>query len=105
VIAYGVAKRRREIGIRLALGATRQHVVSLIVKGGLGLVLTSVGLGSAIAAAAGSRVEPLLFHVSATDPVVFAAVSGVCIVVALVATWIPSLAAARIDPNLTLRAE
>ena len=105
VIAYGVAQRRREIGIRLALGASRGNVLGLVVRGGLRLVVSGILLGGIVAMLVAKRVEPLLFHESATDPTVYAGVAGLLLLVALVATWVPAVAATRVDPNVTLRAD
>jgi len=69
------------------------------------LVVVGVCLGSVIAVGAAQRAAPLLFHASATDPVVYAGVAGVLLLVALIATWVPEFAAARVDPNETLRAD
>jgi hypothetical protein len=105
VIAYGVVQRRRDIGIRLALGASRTHVLGLVVRGGLRLVAIGIGLGSLIAVLSARRVAPLLFHESPTDPVVYAGVAVVLLCVALLATWVPASTAARLDPNITLRTD
>jgi putative ABC transport system permease protein len=105
LIAYGVAQRRREIGVRLALGASHRHVVGLVLKGALRLVGSGVVLGSVIAIVAGRWAAGLLFDEPATDPVVFAGVALVLIIVALAATTFPALTAARVDPNVTLRAD
>ena len=105
VIAYGVAQRRREIGVRIALGASRSHVVSLVVRGGLRLVIAGIVLGDSIAAFAGKWSGSLLFNESPTDPAVFAGVAGLLLLVALIATALPASSAARVDPNITLRAD
>ena len=106
VVAYGVAQRRREIAIRVALGATETRVLELVVRGALTPVLASVAIGSAVALVSAKWAEPLLFRVSATDPWVYAGVAGVLVVVALVAASLPALAAAyRVDPNLVLRTD
>jgi len=105
VIAYGVEQRRREIGVRLALGARQAHVVRLVLNGGLRLVGSGLVLGSLIAIVAGRWVAGLLFNEPAADPVVFGGVAVVLIVVAITATAIPALHAARVDPNVTLRAD
>jgi putative ABC transport system permease protein len=105
VIAYGVAQRRKEIGVRIALGASTTRVVRLVVAGGLRFVAAGVVLGVLIALAAARWVEALLFQESPTDPIVFVVVACVLVAVALIASAAPALAAARVDPNLTLRAD
>ena len=105
VIAFLVAQRTQEIGVRMALGATQADILRLVVAKGMGLVLAG-GLIGLIAALGMSRlVKSLLFSVSAYDPVSFLAVALVLIVVALLATLIPALAATRVDPNVALRCE
>jgi ABC-type antimicrobial peptide transport system permease subunit len=105
VIAYGVAQRRQEIGVRLALGASRGHVVRLVVSGGLRLVIAGVALGMVLALWAAHWIAPLLFHESPTDPFVYGAVAAVLIGVALAATGVPAHAASRVDPNVALRSD
>jgi len=105
VIAFGVAQRRQEIGIRIALGAPRGHVMRLVVRGGLRLVVAGIGAGSLIALWAGKWVATLLFRESPGDPLVYGAVAAVLVTVALVATAIPAFVASRVDPNVALRAD
>lgn len=105
VIAHGVAQRRQELGVRLALGAPRPRVVAMVVGDGVRIVLAGVLLGSAVAAAAGRWGGGLLFHESATDPLVYVAVAAVVVVVALIATAGPATAAGRVDPTVTLRGD
>jgi predicted permease len=105
VVAYVVAQRRREIGIRMALGAAAGEVQHLFVRHGL--VITGIGLVTgALAAAALSRfLGALLFNVSPLDPLTYG--SGVVALglVALLATWLPARQATRVDPAITLRGE
>ena len=105
VIAYGVAQRRQEIGVRIALGAPMAHVVRLVAAEGLRLVLIGISLGSALAIFASRWVAGLLFQESPWDPVVYAAVGSVLVFVALLATVGPAAGAARVDPNVALRVE
>ena len=105
VIAFGVAQRRQEIGIRIALGAPRGHVMRLVVRGGLRLVVAGIVAGSLIALWAGKWVATLLFRESPGDPLVYGAVAAVLVTVALVATAIPAFVASRVDPNVALRAD
>ena len=105
VIAYGVAQRRQEIGVRIALGAPRAHVIRLVVRGALRLVVGGILAGSGVALWAGRWVASLLFHESPNDPVVYAMVAAVLVSVALIATAVPAFAASRVDPNVALRAD
>jgi predicted permease len=105
VIAYNVAQRRQEIGVRIALGATQADIARLVVGGGMRLVIVGILSGGAIAVWAGGAIEPLLFRQSATDPFVLGSVGVLLLGVALCATALPALSAARVDPQLALRAE
>ena len=105
VLAFTALRRLREIGVRLALGATRSHIRVLIL--GQGLRLLAVGLFIGVAAAIGfSRVlGSFLFEVNAVDPALYAGVSILLGATALLACWIPARRASRVDPIVTLRAE
>ncbi len=105
VIAYGVAERTREVGVRLALGARAGDVVRLVVREGVlaGVVGLLVGLGLAVAA--GSRLEPLLFETSPRSPAVLAVVAITLLAAAAVASLVPAWRATRIDPAVALRME
>lgn len=105
VMAYSVALRRRELSIRLALGATRRDVITLIIRNGL--VLTSLGLALGVAGAfgAGRLLAHQLYEVSSHDPLVIAGTLLVVALVALLACWVPARRAARMDPVEALRAE
>jgi putative ABC transport system permease protein len=105
VIAYDVAQRHREIGVRMALGAGRSDVVRLVVGGGLALTFGGVALGMAIAALAGRYVAPLLFEQSPRDPAIMGVVAVVLLAIGALATAWPALSASRVDPNITLRAD
>ena len=105
VIAYGVAQRQKELGVRVALGASRASIVRLVVRGGVRMVVVGIGIGAVVALWAGHWVGTLLFEESPKDPVVYAAVSGVLVIVAFVATALPAFGASRVDPNTALRAE
>ena len=105
LISYSVAQRRREIGIRVALGASARQVVGPIVREGMTLALAGVVLGALGAFAATRLIESLLFGVAPTDPLTFVAVSGLLLFVAFVASYIPSRRALRVDPLAALRAE
>ena len=105
VIAYGVAQRQQEMGVRIALGASRSHVMRLVVGDGVRLVLLGVIAGSAIALWTGKWVGALLFQQTPSDPFVYVTVAFVLVGVALVATTLPALAASRVDPNVALKTE
>jgi predicted permease len=102
VMSYSVAQRTREIGIRIALGATKSDVLKLAVGHGLRLVLIGVAIGLASALILTRVMSSLLFGISATDPTTFAAISLVLISVALVASYIPALRATKVDPMVAL---
>ena len=105
VMAYAVAQRTSEIGIRMALGAHPRDVLRLVI--GQGMLLTAFGLVLGLAAAywLTRLMEALLFGVSATDVGTFAAVAALLAAVAFLATWIPARRAARVDPLVALRSE
>ena len=105
VVSYTVTERTREIGVRLALGAERSNVLSLIVRYGLKLTLAGIGLGFLMALAVTRLLTNLLYGVSARDPSIFVGVAFVLIVVALLACYWPARRATRIDPLIALRHE
>jgi len=105
VIAYTVQQRTREIGIRIALGASRERVVAMVVQRGLFLALAGITLGSAGAYAVSRVLQSLLFGVGARDPLTFVAVAALLGGVALLASWLPARRAARVDPLAAMRAE
>jgi predicted permease len=105
VLSYLVADRRHEIGVRIALGARVGHVTGLIMRWSIGMAMLGIAIGSSIAAAAATFVQPLLFKVSARDPMVFAVVAVTLLTVAVVASLIPAMRAAHVDPLEALRAE
>jgi ABC-type antimicrobial peptide transport system permease subunit len=105
VIAYLAAQRTREIGIRIALGAGQHDVRRLFLRHGLVLAVIGIGLGMLAAAAATRVMTTLLFGVSALDPLTYAAVAVALGGTALLASYVPAMRAARVDPAVALRAE
>ncbi len=105
VMSYDVARRRHELGVRIALGARARDVVRLLAADSTRFVVIGAGIGSAIALLSGSSIAPLLFAESPYDPVVFGVVAFVLAAAACVATMMPALSAWRVDPNTALRAE
>ncbi|HSM59550.1 MAG TPA: FtsX-like permease family protein, partial [Longimicrobiales bacterium] len=105
VISYGVTRRYREMGIRLALGADAGRVRRLVVRGGLVMAVAGIAVGLAGALALTRVLGSFLFDVTPTDPVTFAGTTALLAAVALLASWLPARRAARADPVTVLRAE
>jgi ABC-type antimicrobial peptide transport system permease subunit len=105
VISFTVARRAREIGIRMALGARVSQVVRMVLWQGAAVVLVGIAIGLAGGLALARAAGSLIYGVSATDPVTFISVPVVLLAVGLVATAIPARRAAMVDPIRTLRAE
>jgi ABC-type antimicrobial peptide transport system permease subunit len=105
VMAYLVNQGTREIGIRMALGATQRNILSLIVRKGMALAIAGVIIGLAAAFALTRLMSNLLFGVNSTDPATFVAIALLLAAVALLASYIPARRAARIDPMISLRSE
>jgi predicted lysophospholipase L1 biosynthesis ABC-type transport system permease subunit len=105
LISYSVNQRTQEIGIRMALGAARSHVVGMIVGRGLGLALAGVALGIAAAVPLMRWRQDLLFEVKPADPPTFGAAAAMMMLVAVVASYVPARRAAGVDPMSALRAE
>ncbi len=103
VLSYAVSRRRREMGIRMALGAPAETVRSMVVRDGGRLAFGGIACGSAGAIAATRVLRSLLFGVSATEPAVFAAAAAVLAAVALIASWIPARTATKVDPLEAVR--
>jgi putative ABC transport system permease protein len=105
VMTYSVTQRRREIGVRIALGASRRQVFRIVV--GQGLMTTAIGVTIGILVALGltRTIESLLFDVTPNDPVTFAAVVAVLTSVAIAACYLPARRATDVDPIEALRQE
>jgi predicted permease len=105
LMAYAVTQRRREIGVRMALGATRRDVLRLVLTRALRIVAAGLVVGLAGAAAVTRVLQTFLFGVTPTDPVAFTIVTLLLLVVGLMAAWLPARRATRIDPWAALRAD
>jgi putative ABC transport system permease protein len=105
LLAYTVTQRSREIGLRMALGASGSRVVGMVVLRGVMLSGAGLALGIAGAWALSRTMSKLLFGVAATDPGTYAAVAALLSVIAAAACWIPARRAVRIDPISVLREE
>jgi ABC-type antimicrobial peptide transport system permease subunit len=105
VLSYGVSQRTREIGVRMALGATTTAVRWMFVRQGGQVVLLGVICGALGAAVLTRYIQTLLFGVGRFDPVAFAGMSAVMLAVAMLASYIPARRASRVDPVVALRAE
>ena len=103
VLSYAVAQRTREIGIRIALGASSRGVTRLVLGQGLLLTLSGLGVGIVLAAVVARSLAGLLFGVQPTDPATFAGSLAVLAVVAAIAIWLPARRAVRVDPILAIR--
>ncbi len=105
VIAYSVARRVPEIGLRMALGAGPFRIIRMVLASGMGLVAVGLAVGLAAALALGRSLTPLLFGVQGSDPATYAGISLILGAVAFLACYVPARRAARVDPIVALRAE
>src|ERR1051325_3216089 len=105
VMAYSVAQRTQEIGVRMALGARQHHVLRLVIGQSLGMLLTGAVIGLAGPFALTRLMRTLLFEITATDPLTYVSVIALLTVVALLACYIPARRAAKVDPLIALRYE
>ena len=105
VLAYNVGQRSREIGIRMALGAQKSDVLSLVIGHGIRLTLVGVGLGLLAALALTRVMGSLLYEVKPSDPITYIAVSGLLLAVGFLACWLPARRATKVDPIESLRYE
>jgi putative ABC transport system permease protein len=105
VLSGSVTERTREIGVRLALGASRSHILALVFRQGMTLTGLGVVIGLSGAVAATQAIVTLLFGVSRLDPITYLGVITLLVCVSVIACWVPAWRAARVDPSITLRAE
>jgi ABC-type antimicrobial peptide transport system permease subunit len=105
VMAYSVAQRRAEIGVRLALGAAERQIFSLVLGDTLKLTGVGVLIGTAAALAVSRSMQSLLFGVGQADPVTYGLTALALVIVALAASYVPARRATRIDPLTALRTE
>jgi ABC-type antimicrobial peptide transport system permease subunit len=105
VVSYSVVERTQEIGVRMALGASRKNILFLVTAQVVRLAAVGVALGLVAAIAFSHLLSSLLFKVNPTDPMVFTAVSAFLILISLVAAFLPAIRATRIDPMIALRHE
>jgi putative ABC transport system permease protein len=105
VIAFSVAQRAHELGVRIALGAQAEDILKLVVGEGIAFTGAGIVMGGGIALAAGHWMQPLLFDVSASDPLTYALVAVVLLTVGVLASAFPAARAARVDPTVALRTD
>jgi predicted permease len=105
VLSYSVTQRSREIGVRMAVGATAANVTAMIVRHGLQVTAAGLIIGFGLSWAATRAISRLLYHVEATDLATYASVTALLILIALTACWIPARRASKVDPLLVLREE
>jgi predicted permease len=105
ILAYDVAQRTQEIGVRMALGASASEITRLVVGRGVRTVAVGAAIGLAIVFASGHTVAPLLFSTSPYEPAVLIGVATTLLAAALLATWLPAGRASRVDPTAALRAD
>ncbi|HEX7937951.1 MAG TPA: FtsX-like permease family protein, partial [Gemmatimonadaceae bacterium] len=105
VTAFNVAQRTREIGVRVALGAERRRVVSMVLRQGVGMAVVGVLIGSAFGVAVTRLLASLLYGVDSTDSIAFLGAGALLAFAAVAASWIPAMRAAAVDPVIALRAD
>jgi putative ABC transport system permease protein len=105
MLAFTVAERRREIGVRVALGADRRTIAALVLREGFTVSVAGIAAGSVAALAVTRVLEGLLFEVDPADPITFAIVTAGLLLVALLACYLPARQATKVDPVTVLRVE
>jgi ABC-type antimicrobial peptide transport system permease subunit len=105
VLAYSVAQRTSEIGLRMALGAQPRQVLGLVLRQGMLLALIGAGVGTVVALPVARMAAGLLYGVSATDPLTYVGITVLLMGVALLACYVPARRATRIDPLVALRVD
>jgi putative ABC transport system permease protein len=105
VVAYSVSQRTREIGLRMALGAARSDVLSMVMREGLWMAALGIGIGLAAAALVTRLMIDLLVGITPTDPATFGAGAALLLTIALAASYLPARRATRVDPGVALRGE
>jgi ABC-type antimicrobial peptide transport system permease subunit len=105
VIAYSVARRTNEIGVRMALGASRGDVLSMVLREAAVLIAVGVGAGLLVALGTGRLAQALLFRITPYEPVTLATATAVLMALGLMASYWPARAATRIEPTVALRVE
>jgi putative ABC transport system permease protein len=105
VVAYGVTQRTQEIGVRMAMGAERRNILTLVLGGGLRLALAGVVIGLAGALALSRLIETMLFNVQPFDPPSYAATALLLLAIAALACYVPARRAMRVDPIIAIRQE
>jgi len=105
VLSGSVTERTREIGVRAALGASRNDILALVLRQGMTLTVIGVVIGLMAAVAASQALISMLFGTSRLDPITYTGVIGLLLAVSAIACWVPAWRAAQVDPCITLRAE
>ena len=105
VMAFTVSRRKHEIGIRMALGASRGDVMGLVLRQSMTLAGIGIACGAAAALLSGRALQGLLFGVGSADPILFCGLSLLLATVAFAATWFPAIRATKVDPLIALRDE
>jgi putative ABC transport system permease protein len=105
VVAYSVSQRTREIGIRIAVGASERRVLGMVLRQGMTLTAVGIAFGMAVTLLLSTLIGDLLNGVNPREPAVYAAGTALLIVVTLGATYLPARRASRVDPHIALRAE